>query len=191
MNKYLALIGLLLLALVGCTAEPAAEPEAEEPADNPGLPTVPSDDQAREPEAAEPEAAETTAPESGLVPPSGSVDLSQITPEPAGEGGEPIVMPAPGVPNPFPSIEQKVKLDLAARLNLDISDITTVESETVEWSDSSLGCPAPDMAYAMVITPGYRIVLEAQGEQYDYHTDLSGAFALCVDGQPAEPLPTE
>jgi hypothetical protein len=28
------------------------------------------------------------------------------------------------------------------------------------------------MSYAQVVTPGYRIVLEAEGESYEFHTTL-------------------
>jgi len=49
----------------------------------------------------------------------------------------------------------------------------------VEWSDASLGCPKPGFAYAQVITPGYRIVLTAGQQQYEYHTDKSRAVVLC------------
>jgi hypothetical protein len=31
--------------------------------------------------------------------------------------------------------------------------------EAVNWPDAALGCPQPDMIYAAVITPGYRVVI--------------------------------
>ena len=37
-------------------------------------------------------------------------------------------------------------------------DITIISVEAVEFSDSSLGCPKPDMAYLQVITPGHKVV---------------------------------
>ena len=43
----------------------------------------------------------------------------------------------------------------------------------MEWSDASLGRPQPGMMYAQVITPGYLVVLEADGQQYTYHTDTA------------------
>ncbi|MCX7707861.1 MAG: hypothetical protein N2204_07620 [Anaerolineae bacterium] len=68
--------------------------------------------------------------------------------------------------------------DLAGRLGIPESAITVRAVEAVEWPDASLGCPRPGMMYAQVITPGYRIVLEAGGRTYDYHTSQSHAV-LC------------
>ena len=68
--------------------------------------------------------------------------------------------------------------DLAARLSIPPADILLVSAEAVEWSDSSLGCPEPGMAYLQVIVPGYLIVLAAGGQTYEYHTDYQQIF-LC------------
>ena len=40
--------------------------------------------------------------------------------------------------------------------------------------DGSLGCPQPGMNYVMMITPGYLIMLEANGQAYEYHTSMNG-----------------
>jgi len=63
---------------------------------------------------------------------------------------------------------------LASRLGVDPGTITVVSVEAREWPDTSLGCPAADMMYAQVITPGYLVVLDAQGTTYRYHTDATG-----------------
>jgi hypothetical protein len=49
----------------------------------------------------------------------------------------------------------------------------------VDWSDTSLGCPEPGMMYAQVITPGFLVMIEAEGQQYEYHTDESRFVVLC------------
>jgi hypothetical protein len=69
--------------------------------------------------------------------------------------------------------------DLAQQLSLKAEDITLVGVEEVEWRNSSLGCPRPGMNYLQVITPGYRITLEAQGKRYEYHTDQSSRVVRC------------
>lgn len=121
----------------------------------------------------------------GTIGPVGEVNLSKITSEPL-PGGEPVVMPKPGVPDLEAAIGHTVSQDLARRLGTDISRITVLNVEAKEWSDSSLGCPAPGMNYLMVITPGYQVILEASGQTYTYHTDRSGNYVLCgADGQPA------
>ena len=53
--------------------------------------------------------------------------------------------------------------------------------EPVEWSDASLGCPIPGMVYAQVITPGFRLVFEYQGQRNEYHTDRDGSSVVACD----------
>jgi hypothetical protein len=59
------------------------------------------------------------------------------------------------------------------------ADITVVAVEPAEWRDSSLGCPKPGMNYLQVITPGYKITLEAQGKRYEYHSDTNQHVVRC------------
>ena len=71
------------------------------------------------------------------------------------------------------------KEDLASRLDIEKEAISVVSTEAKEWSDASLGCPEEGEMYAQVITPGYQILLETEGAEYDYRTDLSGNLKLC------------
>lgn len=64
--------------------------------------------------------------------------------------------------------------DLAERLNIDSSVITVISAEAVDWPDGCLGVQTPGVMCTMVITPGYRVILEASGKQYEYHTNASG-----------------
>lgn len=91
-------------------------------------------------------------------------------------------------PVPEDAPVEQVRQDLAARLSIDPDIITVVRVEAVEWANSAFECPAPDQAFAPVLTPGYQIILEARGEQYDYRTDRQGNFILCVGGDPAPPI---
>ena len=45
--------------------------------------------------------------------------------------------------------------------------------ERVDWNDASLGNPEPGMGYIQVITPGFKLVLESEGEFHTYHTGLN------------------
>ncbi len=71
---------------------------------------------------------------------------------------------------------------VADQLGVAADDITVVSVEPVEWPDSSLGCPQPDMIYAAVITPGYQVTVEAQGTTYAVHTDSrpEGEKIICT-----------
>ena len=53
--------------------------------------------------------------------------------------------------------------------------VSIIKVEAVEWPDSCLGVSSPDAMCAQVITPGYRIQLEANGRQYEYHTNETGS----------------
>ncbi len=77
---------------------------------------------------------------------------------------------------------------MAAQLNLlnvqdkgvTPSEIKVVNVEKGEWSDGSLGCPEEGKTYTQAVVPGYKITLEAKGEQFEYHTNEDGAqIALC------------
>lgn len=76
---------------------------------------------------------------------------------------------------------QRAKEDLAAWRRVRVDEIQVAQVEAVTWPDSSLGCPKPGYMYAQVLTPGYRIVLSAQGRTYEYHTasDPEGPLVRC------------
>jgi hypothetical protein len=59
--------------------------------------------------------------------------------------------------------------------------ISIRSEEAVQFSDSSLGCPRPDMAYLQVITPGYKVLAEYGGKVYDVR--VSGNRGLICDRQ--------
>ncbi len=115
------------------------------------------------------------------------------------EGFSPLPVPAgptpvPGTPGGSivePGLEalvEQARQDLAARLRLDPKEIQVVEARAVTWPDSSLGCPEPGRMYLQVLTPGYRIVLEAQGRRYAYHAGRGGSPFLCPPDRAREPL---
>lgn len=83
--------------------------------------------------------------------------------------------------NQTDALVEGVTDDLAKRLDIESVEIQVVQVEEVQWRDSSLGCPQEGEMYLQVITPGFRIVLEAQGQQYEYHTDSGGRFVLCSE----------
>jgi hypothetical protein len=80
---------------------------------------------------------------------------------------------------------ERARDDLSQRLSVSTEQITLVEATEVEWPDSSLGCPQEGMSYLQVITPGYRILLEAGGTQYEYHSNRDTYFVYCENPNPS------
>lgn len=78
--------------------------------------------------------------------------------------------------------------DLAAREDVDPSDVRVAEWGGVTWSDSSLGCPEPGMSYMQVLTDGYLLVLEVDGKRFEYHGNARGGpLRYCANPKaPAE-----
>ena len=58
--------------------------------------------------------------------------------------------------------------DLARRLGVDEQDIRDGSVEPAEFPDAALGAPIEDEMSAQVITPGWRIYLDAGGKTYEY-----------------------
>jgi hypothetical protein len=124
----------------------------------------------------QPSPTETRAPQPALPTPT-----SPASPVRPSASAPAIRSPAQEV-TPPPQARSVVRLaeeDLAQRLGLRSDQIQLISVQAVEWSDTSLGCPQPGMMYAQVITPGYRVTLEAGGQTYDYHTNQSDHVVLC------------
>jgi len=69
---------------------------------------------------------------------------------------------------------------LSGTLNLPPGQITVVSAEAVEWPDGCLGVQKPGVMCIQAIVPGYKIILEANGEQYEFHTDEDGSVVVQV-----------
>lgn len=62
--------------------------------------------------------------------------------------------------------------------------LQVLEQEEVEWPDTSLGCPRPDYAYAEVIVPGERLLVQApDGTRYEVHLGQDGQMVVCDEAQ--------
>lgn len=94
---------------------------------------------------------------------------------------EPVtVTPPTGVTGEVPAdLLVLVLADLAARAGVTTDDITVAIAESVTWPDGSLGCGRPGEIYQPVPVPGYRVLLQAAGTDYEYHLAESGYFVLC------------
>ncbi len=90
---------------------------------------------------------------------------------PIAETTEEAAAAAPELDSTTQALVDSVIAQVVAQFGVDAGSLELVSVEAVEWPDASLGCPEPDMMYAQVVTPGYRIVLDAQGQAIELHTD--------------------
>lgn len=109
----------------------------------------------------------------------------------------PAVPQTPPQPTSIPAqqslrtIVDAVLADAARRTGRPVDEFEVVSADSVTWSDGSLGCPAPGMMYTQALVPGYRVVVEAGGQRYDYHASQRGGFSLCPAGQAIDPVSRE
>ncbi len=69
--------------------------------------------------------------------------------------------------------------DLAARLDVDTSDISEDTVRVVQWQSGAAGCPDPDMSYTMAITPGVLFLLRVGDDLHRYHSGANGKPFYC------------
>ena len=71
---------------------------------------------------------------------------------------------------------------LAVELKINTDQIKTISIDPVAWPDSCLGIQLPGILCAQHVVPGYKIVLEADHQTYEYHTAENGANPMIVPG---------
>lgn len=67
---------------------------------------------------------------------------------------------------------------VARKTGVPVDQVRVISTEGVYWPDGCLGLPPTEAACAAVVTPGFRIVVEAGGARYRYHTDQAGRAVL-------------
>lgn len=73
--------------------------------------------------------------------------------------------------------------DAADRAGVPVGEVEVVSIESQDFNDASLGCPEAGKLYAQVITPGFRVVVSADGDEYDYRVGQDSLeFTRCHDG---------
>src|SRR6266508_128234 len=92
-------------------------------------------------------------------------------------------LPIPAIPGLQPLIE-KAKADLSQRLSVSASQINMVETKEVFWPDASLGCPQPGITYTQVEVPGYLILLQSNGDEFEYHANIHNYVFYCENPTP-------
>lgn len=77
-----------------------------------------------------------------------------------------------------PEIVILVKAHLQSNYGIEPNNVQTISYEAVEWRDSCLGVNEPGKMCMQVITPGYKVILKAEGEIYIFHTNKDGSAII-------------
>lgn len=97
----------------------------------------------------------------------GATDTPAVTP---GQGGGMVTK------EHAPAVEAARKA-LSEKLNIPADQIQYVSADLTQFTDSCLGLGKPDEICAQVITPGYIVKFEANGQTYEIHADEMGTNA--------------
>lgn len=76
---------------------------------------------------------------------------------------------------PVPDAVSAVRTHLASELGVSEGVVIVMSAYKKDWSDSCIGLPENNELCATVITPGYEVTVQAQGNQYIYHTNGNGS----------------
>ena len=181
-KKLISLTTLIVLAalLAACGAglpilEPFTSPDPTPTLASPL--SVPDSDPSTPPPA---DVEDDDLPTATVDPPD--TKLPRLTPIPLPEETPPMET-HPIDPSQAPEAVEAARAFLARHLNIPAYEIELISVEPVNWPDTSLGCPQPGHVYLQVITPGYRVLFEAHGREYQVHTDRTGRqLVLCDNG---------
>ncbi len=105
------------------------------------------------------------------------VPISAPTPEPATAVPEPTTEPTQ-IPVDLTPAQLAAIQDLAVTLNIDVAQIQLVSTEAVDWPDGCLGVHLPDVMCTQAIVPGFNLLLAANGQPYEYHTNQDGSVVV-------------
>ncbi|HJP94094.1 MAG TPA: hypothetical protein VJ875_19200 [Pyrinomonadaceae bacterium] len=81
------------------------------------------------------------------------------------------------------SAVENARKDLAKRLKIDTSNVKERSVEDADFPDMSLGAAEDGEMSGQMITPGWRIRLEAQGQTYEYRADKNQLRAYKFKGK--------
>ena len=129
--------------------------------------------------------------------------ISACTPNPAIQPTNPIVtqpelrpVTSPTIPpqptsealEVYPPAVWTAIEDLALHLEINPDQVKVISFLKEEWPDSCLGLAAADEMCLQVITPGFRVLLGANGLRFEYHTDQSGGILRVIGDTVLEPI---
>ncbi|HEY6660035.1 MAG TPA: hypothetical protein VI031_02795 [Pyrinomonadaceae bacterium] len=78
---------------------------------------------------------------------------------------------------------ENARKDLAKRLKIDAANVKEGSVEDSDFPDMSLGAAEDGEMSGQMITPGWRIRLEAEGKTYEYRADKNQVRAYKFKGK--------
>lgn len=113
---------------------------------------------------------------------SGSV-ASTTTILPTTSQVTPITLPTPTETlSQEPQAAQSALQALATALNITPSDISLDSVDKMTWKDACFGVQIPGEVCAQGVITGYKILLSANGQSYEYHSNQDGSILVIVPG---------
>jgi len=80
-----------------------------------------------------------------------------------------------------PDVAEAAMEAVSEETGVPAEEIEIVQANQVEWTDTCLELGGEDEFCGQALTPGWRIMLRAGGEEYEVHTDL-GADTVRIKG---------
>ena len=80
---------------------------------------------------------------------------------------------------------------LSDQLRLAADQIKLVSTEAVTWPDGCLGIVRMGVMCTQAEVPGFKIILDAEGQEYEYHTNQDGSVVLLAEGPQNAGAPDE
>ncbi|MEM1263037.1 MAG: hypothetical protein AAGH76_11630 [Pseudomonadota bacterium] len=82
------------------------------------------------------------------------------------------------------SLAKRAVRTLSTEENVPEAQISIDTIRTMQWRDTSIGCPQPGQAYGQVITPGYRVTLRIDNALHFVHAANERMFVCKSAGKP-------
>ena len=73
----------------------------------------------------------------------------------------------------------KTRKDFQERIGIPNNEIKVITIKSAVWANSALGCPERGKIYSEEKVKGFRVIFEARGRQYTYHTDDDKKMIPC------------
>jgi hypothetical protein len=90
-----------------------------------------------------------------------------------------VVEPTPTrIPAELTPAQRAAVSALSETLNLPADQITLVSTEAVTWPDGCLGVQRAGVMCTQALVEGYRIILSANGKEYEFHTNEDGSSVV-------------